>query len=150
MAEDTRTERDLESRDSEKRDEPWVPARQLPDPNPRPGLDHRYVRASMRGVADNINVSQAMRDGWVPVKAAEYPELKVVSDRGSQFPDCVEIGGLLLMARPSEIGEKIQEHAQAEVEEQMKGLDRNYFREEDPRMPMLDSERRTKVTFGDS
>ena len=103
----------------------------------------------MRGVADNINVSQAMRDGWVAVKAADYPELKVVSDRGSQFPDCVEIGGLLLMARPSEIGEKIQEHAQAEVEEQMKGLDRNYFREQDSRMPMLKPERSSRITFGD-
>ena len=150
MAEEARTQRDLESRDSEKRDEPWVQSRQLPDPDPRPGLDHRYVRSSYRGQEDNINVSQAMRDGWVPVKASEYPELKMLPDRNSQFPDSVEYGGLLLMVRPSEIGEKIAAHGDAEMKAQIEGLDRNYFREEDPRMPMLDSDRRTKITFGDN
>ena len=150
MAEEARTERDLESRDSEKRETPWVPSRQLPDPDPRPGLDHRYVRSSYRGQEDNINVSQAMRDGWVPCKASEYPELKIIPDRNSQYADGIEVGGLLLMKRPSEIGEQIAAHGDAEMKAQMEGLDRNYFREEDPRMPMLNSDRRTKITFGDN
>ena len=54
------------------------------------------------------------------------------------------------MVRPSEIGEKIAAHGNAEMKAQIEGLDRNYFREEDPRMPMLDSDRRTKITFGDN
>ena len=150
--EDKRTYRDLESRESELRDtsSSWKPAPLLPQPNPRDGLEHRYVRASMRGESDNINVSQALRDGWEPVLASEYPELMIVSDRDSQYPDNVLIGGLLLCARPTEIGDKFKELANRESEGQMEALDRNYFREQDPRMPMLPSERKTRVTFGDS
>tara|TARA_R110000787_G_scaffold185249_2_gene297009 strand:- start:1179 stop:1493 length:315 start_codon:yes stop_codon:yes gene_type:complete len=103
----------------------------------------------MRGEADNINVSQAMRDGWVPVLSEEYPELMIVSDRGSQYPDNVLVGGLLLCKRPVEIGKKIEAHAVNEVNQQMDAVDRNYFREQDPRMPMLKPERSTRITFGD-
>jgi hypothetical protein len=149
---DTRTSRDLESRESEQRDtsSSWKPAPLLPQPTPRDGLEFRYVRASMRGESDNINVSQALRDGWEPVLSSEYPELMIVSDRDSQYPDNVLVGGLLLCARPIEIGEKFKELAMREMDGQMEALDRNYFREQDPRMPMLPSERKTRVTFGDS
>ena len=152
MDDDKRTPRDLEDRDSEQRDtsSSWKPAPLLPEPNPRDGLEHRYVRASMRGDADNINVSQALRDGWVPVLTSEYPELMVVSDRDSQYPDNVLIGGLLLCSRPTEIGDKFRELAYKESAGQMEALDRNYFREQDPRMPMLRPERKTRITFGDN
>tara|TARA_R110000751_G_scaffold186369_1_gene292801 strand:+ start:231 stop:677 length:447 start_codon:yes stop_codon:yes gene_type:complete len=148
MAE-TRATRDMETRETEKRSEPWKPAPLLPQPNPREGLDFRYVRASMRGNMDNINVSQALRDGWEPVVSSDYPELKVISDRGSQFPENVLIGGLLLCARPTEIGDEAKRLANEEVEEQVKGVDRSYFREQDSRMPMM-SEKNSRVTFGDN
>jgi hypothetical protein len=149
MAEE-RAPRDTETRDSEVRETPWKPAPLLPQPNPREGLDHRYVRASSRGEADNINVSQAFRDGWEPVLASDYPELQIISDRDSQYPDNVLIGGLLLCSRPKEIGKKFQELSENESQGQMEALDRNYFREQDPRMPLLNTERKTRVTFGDN
>ena len=149
MAEE-RAPRDTETRDSEVRETPWKPAPLLPQPNPREGLAHRSVRASARGEADNINGSQAFRDGWEPVLASDYPELMIISDRDSQYPDNVLIGGLLLCARPKEIGEKFQELAEKESQGQMEALDRNYFREQDPRMPLLSPERKTRVTFGDN
>ena len=141
--------RETETRENQEREAPWSPAPLLPKPDPRPGFDHRYVRASMRGEADNINVSQAMREGWVPILAEEYPELMIVSDRGSQYPDNVLIGGLLLCKRPVEIGKKIEEHARKELNQQMDAVDRNYFREQDSRMPMLKPERSSRITFGD-
>jgi hypothetical protein len=142
--------RETETREKEKRETPWKPAPLLPSPDPREGLDFRYVRVSMRGEADNVNASQAFREGWEPVLSADYPELKVMSDRDSGYPDNVVVGGLLLCARPSEIGEQIQEHAQRESAAQMEAVDRNYFREQDPRMPMLKPERSSKITFGDN
>ena len=147
---DERAPRDLESRESEKRETPWKPAPLLPQPDHREGLDHRYVRASMRGEADNINVSQALRDGRVPVLASDYSELMIVSDRDSQYPDNVLIGGLLLCSRPTEIGDKVKEFAKNEVDGQMEAVDRNYFREQDSRMPKLNPERSTRITFGDN
>ena len=143
-------DRGTETRDKEKRPTPWKPAPLLPTPNPREGLDHRYVRVSMRGEADNVNASQAFREGWEPVLSADYPELKVISDRGSQYPDNVVVGGLLLCSRPSEIGKEIADYARQEVMDQMEAVDRNYFREQDARMPMLHPERKTRITFGDS
>ena len=142
--------RETETRDTEKRETPWKPAPLLPSPNPREGLDFRYVRVSMRGEADNVNASQAFRDGWEPVLSADYPELKVMSDRGSDYPDNVVVGGLLLCARPTELGERISAHREREVMSQMEAVDRNYFREQDPRMPMLQPERKSRVTFGDN
>ena len=143
-------DRETETREQEKRDTIWKPAPLLPQPNPREGLDFRYVRASARGEADNINVSQALRDGWVPVLSVDYPELQVINDRNSQYQENVEVGGLLLCKRPSHIGDKIRVHAMEEVRGQMEAVDRNYFREESARMPMLESERRTRASkFGD-
>jgi hypothetical protein len=142
--------RETETRDTEKRITPWKPAPLLPSPEPREGLDFRYVRVSMRGEADNVNASQAFREGWEPVLSADYPELKVMSDRGSDYPDNVVVGGLLLCARPVEIGINIDAHRQKEVDSQMEAVDRNYFREQDPRMPMLQPERRSRVSFGDN
>lgn len=141
--------REVETRETQMRETPWKPAALTPSPNPREGLDFRYVRASMRGEADNINVSQAMREGWEPVLASDYPELMVVSDRDSQYPDNVLIGGLLLCSRPSEIGKQIELHAMKEIDDQMEAVDRNYFREQDARMPMLQPERRSRISFGD-
>ena len=142
--------RESVSRDSEQREQVWKPSPILPVPDKREGIDHRWVRSSMRGQSDNINVSQALRDGWVPVLSVDYQEMQVINDRNSQFPENVEVGGLLLCKRPSHIGDKIQLHAEAEVRGQMEAVDRNYFREESARMPMLESERRTRASkFGD-
>jgi len=142
-------DRKIETREQEKRETPWKQAPLIPYPDPREGLEHRYVRASIRGEEDNINVSQALRDGWVPVLASDYPELQIISDRNSQYPDNVLIGGLLLCARPSAIGEQVRDYANKESQAQMEAVDRNYFREQDPRMPMLRPERNTRITFGD-
>ena len=147
---DESRKRDNETRDQEKRETLWKPAPLLPTPDPREGLDFRYVRVSMRGEADNVNASQAFREGWEPVISTDYPELKVVSDRGSQYPDNVVVGGLLLCARPTYIGDQARAHSAKEIADQMEAVDRNYFREQDSRMPMLHPERKTRITFGDS
>jgi len=150
VAEDTRTKRDTTSRDQEKREKAWESAPLLPQPDPREGLDHRWARASSRGESDNINISQALREGWEPVLASDYPELQVKSDRGSQYPDNVLVGGLLLMSRPAEIGDQFRERAARESEGQIEALDQSFFREQDPRMPLIKPERKTRISFGDN
>ncbi|MAH49764.1 hypothetical protein CMI37_28325 [Candidatus Pacearchaeota archaeon] len=148
MSDETRN-RELESRESEQRETPWKPAPMLPSPDPRDGLEFRYVRAGYRGEVDNINVSQALRDGWEPVRSEDYPELQITSDRNSQYPDNVLIGNLLLCSRPAELGDKIRKHGDREAQEQMDAVDRNYFREQDPSMPLLKPQRTSRITFGD-
>jgi hypothetical protein len=39
-------------------------------------------------------------------------------------------------------------HFQAVAQQQMESVDRNYMRENDPRMPLLRPEKSTRTTFG--
>ena len=82
-----RTKRDAESREvfETRPSDSWIPASVLPNPAPQEGWVFRWVRTSTLGHADNTNVSQKFREGWVPVKAEDHPELEVMSDIDSRF-----------------------------------------------------------------
>jgi hypothetical protein len=120
----------------------------LPTPEPRDGLKFRWIRTSALGNADMTNVSARFREGYSPVKASEFPELKIMSDVGSRFPNNIEVGGLLLCSIPES---KAQDRIDGQLEmaeRQMDAVDRNYMRESDPRMPVLRPERTSRLAFG--
>ena len=73
----------VERKDEVRATDSWLPQSSLPVPEPREGWVHRWVRTSSLGRADNTNVSRMMREGWVPVKAEDYPELQIMSDHDS-------------------------------------------------------------------
>lgn len=149
MAED-RAPRNTQVREktSRKSDE-WIPQSQLPQPDPRPGWAHRWVRTHMLGVADYTNVSKKFREGWEMCSLEEYLELKAwESDIDSRFEGGVHIGGSLLCRMPSEKVEARTKYHQNINDTQMEGVDRSFLRESDPRMPMLPPERRTRTQFG--
>jgi hypothetical protein len=142
-----RNSRELESRDSEQREQPWSPPNLLPDPKPEPGYVFRWIRTASAGQSDNMNVSTKFREGWTPVKAEDHPELQMVRDTNSQFKDGVEVGGLLLCKAPEEEIKKRADYYIQQADQQMSALDANYMRDENPAMPMF-KERKTQVTFG--
>ena len=144
-----RTPRTEETRDKTARKRTWERPSALPTPEPRDGIMYRWIRTSTLGDTDNRNVSMRFREGYTPVKASDYPELRVISDRDSQFPDNIEIGGLLLCSIPAEIVEDRSAQLAEKARQQMDSVDRNYLRENDPRMPMLRPERESRTTnFG--
>jgi hypothetical protein len=144
-----RTPRTEVTREKTARKRTWERPSALPTPEPRDGLCFRWIRTSTLGDSDNRNVSMRFREGYTPVKASDYPELRVISDRNSQFPDNIEIGGLLLCSIPAEIVEDRSEQMAEKARQQMDSVDRNYLRENDPRMPMLRPERESRTTnFG--
>ena len=144
-----RTPRTEETRDKTARKRTWERPSALPTPEPRDGIMYRWIRTSTLGDTDNRNVSMRFREGYTPVKASDYPELRVISDRNSQFPDNIEIGGLLLCSIPAEIVEDRSAQMAEKARQQMDSVDRNYLRENDPRMPMLRPERESRTTnFG--
>lgn len=146
---DNRKPREIESREEEARPASFRPPSLLPDPLPQPGWVFRWVRTSMVGQSDATNVSMRFREGWEPVKIEDHPELEVMPDHQSQFPGCVEIGGQLLCKAPREVAESRQRYYEGVAEQQMESVDQNYMRENDPRMPMLRPDRKTRVTsFG--
>ena len=148
MAEE-RTPRDVQERDSDVRpSDSWKPASVIPDPEPQDGWVFRWVRTSILGQTDATHTSRMFREGWEPVRAEDHPELMLESDMGSKFKGNIEVGGLLLCKAPEGKMRARSKHFQKVADNQMESVDNNYLRENDPRMPLLDSERSTRTTFG--
>lgn len=145
-----RNKRDTESREADTRPtDSWVEPGQLPTPEKRDGWEHRWVRISTQGKADTRNLSRRLREGWEPVNAAEYKELKVVSDIDSRYEDGIEIGGLLLCRIPTETVRKRQEHFENLNKQQLQSVDHGFMNDHDPRMPKYnDSKSRTQFRKG--
>lgn len=142
-----RTNRDLTTRETQTRKRSWVRPELLPNPNPEPGYEFRWVRVSTMGNADPMNVSSRLREGWEPVKASEHPEVHLMQTEDERFKDNIVVGGLMLCKTPSEMVEQRNAYYSGQADAQMKSVDNNFMRENDPRMPLF-SERKTKVTFG--
>jgi len=126
----------------------WTPQANLPVPNPQDGWTFRWIRTGTQGNADNANVSMRFREGFVPVKAEEVPELHVMSDIGSRFEGQIEIGGLLLCKIPTEMVEQRRAHYAGIANQQLQSVDSSFMRENDPRMPVLNPERSSRTQFG--
>ena len=146
MAEN-RINRELQTREKTARKRAWTRPELLPTPTPQAGYTHHWVRVSTLGTADATNVSSKLREGWEPVKAADHPEITMVTVENERFADNVVIGGLMLCKAPVELVEERNEYFGQQTKAQMQSVDNNFMRENDPRMPLF-NERKTKVTFG--
>ena len=146
---DERTDRSHDTReDFVREDDSWIPSSVLPTPDPQNGWRFRWIRTSTLGQADDTNVSRKFREGWVPVRREDHPELKITSDINSQFEGNTEQGGLLLCKAPEEKMKARTKHFNEVARRQMESVDSNYMRENDPRMPLLRPEKSTRTTFG--
>ena len=144
MAEtNNRTPRDLVSRDKSAR-AVYVPPSALPDPTPEPGYVYRWIATHVLGEAQNVNVSNKMREGWEPVKAADHPELML---EGNAKTGNVEIGGLMLCKMPRERAQARDEYYANQNRAQMESVDNNFMRNNDPRMPLF-ADRKSSSTRG--
>lgn len=140
--------RELESREATERPPlRWTPPELLPEPDKEPGYSYRWIRVSMLGAADPRNISSKLREGWEPVLASTQPKLRLFVDKDSRFPDNIEIGGLLLCKTPKELTDQRDAFYVRQADDQMRSVDTNFMRENDPRMPLF-NDRRSKVTFG--
>ena len=150
-AEQVRSPRESEDREVEQRVESWENPSNLPNPTPQPGWVFRWIRTSLLGNADNPNVSKKFREGWQPCRSEDHPELHIhMMDYKSEWADKgnMEVGGLLLCKAPRELMEQRDEYYRKVAREQMEAVDNNYLKENDPRMPLLQPDRKTRTTFG--
>lgn len=139
MAE-TRTPREVNSREKTVRQ--YAPPSILPDPVQNPDYVYRWVATHVLGTAEPTNVSQKMREGWVPVKAEDHPELMLT---GNAVTGNVEIGGLMLCKMPRELAKSRQEYYQKQAQNQMESVDNTFLRQNDPRMPLF-ADRKSTVS----
>lgn len=144
-----RTQRTATTREKEVRVDSWKPAHDLPVPTPIDGYVFRWVRVSMMGQVDPANMAKARREGWVPCKASDHPEISSDFAAFGLAPssDLIEIGGLVLCKTSTEIMEQRKAYYNDFTQKQTQSVDNNFMRENDPRMPLF-REGRSKVTFG--
>lgn len=133
MANTNRTPRDLVSRDTNAR-AVYVPPTSLPDPTPEPGYTYRWIATHVLGKSDHPNVSRKMREGWVPVKAEDHPELQLFGDAATGN---VEIGGLMLCKMSIEQAKARDDYYAKQAQNQMDSVDNHFMRNNDPRMPLF-------------
>lgn len=145
--EQTRNKREVESRESAQRPAKWMPPQLLPELNPEPGYVFRWIRVSMLNEDDPRNISAKLREGWEPVKASDHPEVRLYGPGSKNFPDSIEIGGLLACKTPTEFAEQRNAYYANQTETQMNSVDNSFMRESDPRMPVF-NDRKSTVTFG--
>jgi len=143
-----RNSRNTETREESKRKVSWTRPSLLPTPEPKDGIEYRWIRTSTLGNSDNTNVSSRFREGWTPVRKDDHPNLQVVSDIDSRFTDNIEVGGLLLCQNTTENVQARREAQLLQAESQMDAVDNSYLRNSDPRMPVLKPERSTRNSFG--
>jgi len=139
----TRESRDIVSREKSAR-KVYRPSSTLPDPDPIPGMTHRWIATHVLGQSDPTNVSRKLRDGWEPCKAVDYPEMMLT---GNEKTGNIEIGGLMLCKQPTENVEAMAEYYSGQAQQQMDSVDNSFLRQNDPRMPLF-SERKSTSTRG--
>ena len=120
----------------------------LPDPEPRDGWSFRWVRSETRNVADKTHFSKRAREGYVPVRAEDHPELMAeLFNEGGVRSGKVEVGGLILCKIPIEkVNARVRYYHERNSAE-MVAADSQYLRDNDPRMAKVVDR---KSTFGRS
>ena len=134
------------SRDSTARRQ-WKPAELLPEPTRQAGWEYKWIRKSIMGVADPMNMSKSLREGWEQCRLEDHPELMMAIDPDAKNSGLIEVGGLVLCKMPQEMFDQRQQYYVDQAQGQMDSVDAQVDRENDKRMPIF-NERQTKVVFG--
>ena len=145
-----RNSRSAETRVSQTRRKPWQPPSMLDAPKAPPGYQHRWIRESVRGHDDKSNMSKRIREGYDPVRAEDYPEFEAPTIESGSNKGVIGVGGLILAKVPVETAAERNAYFKDQAASAMQGVDQNYMRESDARMPIKDSDiqRTSKVAFG--
>jgi hypothetical protein len=136
MAEN-RMPRSTESRNQTQRPQQWRPPELLPEPDKQPGYRYRWIRVTLTGQSDARNISSKIREGWEPVKVEEQPQYSLLVNGEGRWKDCVQVGDVLLCKTPEELAEQRNNHYLQQSEQQIRAVDSNLMRQNDPRMPLF-------------
>ena len=144
---DTRQPRSTETREKTSRRKPWAPPSRLEAPDAPSGYRHRWIRTSLRGDEDKMNVHAKLREGWEPVRADEYSgsDFAVIED--GTHAGVIGNGWLMLARIPEETAQERTAYYRDRTREQMTAVDQDLMKEQHPSMPIT-NERQSRVSFG--
>ena len=145
--EQDKTSRASSTRSKTERPKVWTPPSSLDAPPAPDGFRHRWIRAESLGFQDTKNVSARLREGFVLVRADEYPDSQYPVITDGKYAGVIGVGGLLL----ARISEEIAKQRAAYIESLSKGQDEavehDLMKEQHKSMP-INVDRQSRVTFG--
>ena len=145
--EQDKTSRASQTRSKTERPKVWTPPSSLDAPPAPDGFRHRWIRAESLGFSDTKNVSARLREGFVLVRADEYPDSQYPVITDGKYAGVIGVGGLLL----ARISEEIAKQRAAYIDNLSRGQDEavehDLMREQHKSMP-INVDRQSRVTFG--
>jgi hypothetical protein len=95
-------------------------------------------------------MSKRIREGFEPVKAADYPDFDAPTIDDGRHAGVIGVGGLILAKIPEETVSERNAYFKQVTDSQLYGVDNDLMRDSDPRMPIRkgDIQRNSKTEFG--
>ena len=141
------TSRASSTRSKTERPKVWTPPSSLDAPPAPDGFRHRWIRAESLGFQDTKNVSARLREGFVLVRADEYPDSQYPVITDGKYAGVIGVGGLLLARISEEIAKQRAAYQDKLTEGQDEAVETNLMKEQHKSMP-INVERQSRVTFG--
>lgn len=141
--EQDRSPRELNTREETVRSTTWTPQEILPNPYPKPGFRRRWMRVSIMGDNDPVNVARYRREGWSIVDPKEVPECGI-----DPKEDRIEIGGLVLVEIDEKVAQQRDDYYNRLARAQIDAVDNQLLGQQDARMPTMFREVSSRTTRG--
>lgn len=140
---DSRTEVD---RDSEVPTSWRLPSR-LDAPPPRPGYRNRFVRFRNGNEEDAEHFEEALEEGWRPVKRSRTRQVhELTATTHGKYGGYYVKRGLILMEIPETLEIQRERYFKKVQADMNRGVDRNLFKINHRVMPLLQPERKSRVS----
>ena len=144
---DKQASRASQTRSKTERPKVWTPPSSLDAPPAPKGFRHRWIRAESLGFDDTKNISGRLREGFVLVRADEYPDSDYPIVSPGKYSGVIGVGGLLLARISEEIAKQRAAYQDKLTEGQDEAVETNLMKEQHKSMP-INVERQSRVTFG--
>ena len=145
--EQDKTSRASQTRSKTERPKVWTPPSSLDAPPAPDGFRHRWIRAESLGFSDTKNVSARLREGFVLVRADEYPDSQYPVITDGKYAGVIGVGGLLLARISEEIAKQRAAYQDKLTEGQDEAVEHDLMKEQHKSMP-INVDRQSRVTFG--
>jgi len=145
--EQDKTSRASSTRSKTERPKVWTPPSSLDAPPAPDGFRHRWIRAESLGFQDTKNVSARLREGFVLVRADEYPDSQYPVITDGKYAGVIGVGGLLLARISEEIAKQRAAYIEGLTKGQDEAVEHDLMREQHKSMP-INVDRQSRVTFG--
>ena len=150
-----RTDRDVETRETQESFSDWKPGRILPDGIVEEGYECKWVRAYIHNTLDTGNINKAYQEGWdfVPFSPELAKKMKIFRinkrlDSNDPLGDYIQVRDSVLMQRPKELGERVRMATKQRAERQIEAIDNNLMNIQDSKMKTMFADRKTTITYG--